>query len=131
MKKQFLPYEEALALKELGFDEEVLAWYNGDKDFVYPLRITIDGEKPTKNSDFKIGYGGFAFLATPLYQQAFKWFRDKHKLPSWVYESIGKFYFKIVKGDFWVQHQGTIFNSYEEAELACIRELIKIVKDGK
>ena len=29
MEKDFIPYEEALALKELGFDEPCLAFYDG------------------------------------------------------------------------------------------------------
>ncbi len=28
MKNEFIPYEQALALKELGFNEGCLMWYN-------------------------------------------------------------------------------------------------------
>ena len=34
MKHLFLPYNLALLAKEKGFDEEVLGWYNTDKDFI-------------------------------------------------------------------------------------------------
>jgi hypothetical protein len=27
MEKEFIPYEQALALKELGFDEPCFAWF--------------------------------------------------------------------------------------------------------
>jgi hypothetical protein len=28
IEQEFIPYEQALALKELGFDEPCLFWYN-------------------------------------------------------------------------------------------------------
>ncbi len=31
MNKEFIPYEQALALKELGFDEPCFAWYVSEK----------------------------------------------------------------------------------------------------
>ena len=31
MREQFIPYEQALNLKELGFDEPCFATYNSDK----------------------------------------------------------------------------------------------------
>jgi hypothetical protein len=35
MNKEFIPYEEALALKELGFDKGSFAWYfEHNKEFV-------------------------------------------------------------------------------------------------
>lgn len=34
MEKEFVPYEQALALKELGFDEPCLAWHNSKRLFI-------------------------------------------------------------------------------------------------
>ncbi len=64
MENEFIPYEEALALKELGFDGYSLAYYE-DYDLKYV--------------DFNIPYGG---VAAPLYQQAFRWFQEKYNLET-------------------------------------------------
>ena len=35
MKKEFIPYEEALALKKLGFDEKCYGYYDDGKQYWY------------------------------------------------------------------------------------------------
>ena len=35
MEKEFIPYEQALALKELGFEEECLDFYDDNKELFY------------------------------------------------------------------------------------------------
>ena len=35
MKNEFIPYEQALALKELGFDELCFGWYNQRQTFLW------------------------------------------------------------------------------------------------
>ena len=54
-KKDFVPYEQALALKELGFDEPCFGWYSKDGTF-YEGKMTIHQ----------------GLLSAPLYQQAFR-----------------------------------------------------------
>ena len=51
MKNEFVPYEEALALKELGFDEEGFAYYieGDDDDF-----LTINGIRSLADKSFPI-----------------------------------------------------------------------------
>ena len=121
MTKEFIPYEEALALKELGFDtQEHLGWYNPEK--VLHNYVCAD-----------------AMLA-PLYQQAFRWFREKYNL--FMLMQVGQhngehqtFYFNVF--EYGVNLYKSKFRSktgvytYEEAELACLRKLIKLVKDNK
>lgn len=58
LEKEFIPYEQALALKELGFDEFCFAYY---KD--------IKGEKVLL--DDSMNFDGEC--DAPLYQQAFRW----------------------------------------------------------
>jgi hypothetical protein len=129
MNKEFVPYAEALALKELGFDEPCFGYYVS-VEVANPFLVT------TKISDTQGGYFTFA----PLYQQAFRWFREKYVLDSYVkhlYKSTVKvgYFFCIDKTDGIEYHsmQGTLdsgyFDSYEEAELACLRKLIEIVKE--
>ena len=69
MNKEFLPYEQALALKELGFDEPCFGSYD-------PF-----GSKQLSCSGIYT-YGNC--IAAPLYQQAFSWFREKYGICSWI-----------------------------------------------
>lgn len=61
MEKEFIPYEQALLLKELGFDEPCLAFYNGS--FLDSTQYDFD-EGTSKD----IGM----CTKAPLYQQAFR-----------------------------------------------------------
>ena len=56
MNKDFVPYEEALGLKALGFEETCYGFYNQD-----------DNNKP------KGFYPANGNNSAPLYQQAFRW----------------------------------------------------------
>lgn len=119
MNKEFLPYEESLALKELGFDELCFAYYAyGEANILRFDRFV------SKNK---------SLLKAPLYQQVFRWFREKHNLLAWInYHSFddltdGSYHWYIHKiSDVWEKNSE---DTYEEAELACIREMIKIVKE--
>jgi hypothetical protein len=116
MNKEFIPYEQALALKELGFDESCFGSYDpfGSKQLSYSGIYT---------------YGNC--IAAPLYQQAFRWFREKHDLQaSNIMFSNGKYDTGITryKGTQSVWGNGPIYDTFEEAELACLIKLIEIVK---
>lgn len=113
MEKEFIPYEIALALKELGFNEPCLAYYDYYTKGV-PLNIY--------ESDDGCGQ------PAPLYQQAFRWFRDKHELSSWVYNSyMDKYFYTILQNGRIVKANESV-TTYEKAELACLIKLIEIVK---
>jgi len=126
MNKEFVPYEQALALKELGFNEPCFAWYDGR----YPSSINQDY---CKNSEEWLNT---IHCATPTFSQAFRWFREKHKL----YHTINMFgdwdkpqYSYLVSGrtmnnpaHMWYFEDK---DSHEEAELACLIKLIEIVKN--
>jgi len=125
MNKEFISYEQALELKELGFDEECLAFYNG---------------KFLESTDYDFDNGtlkdiGFCIVA-PLYQQAFRFFREKYELRISNYRCSIKKEDGIVIGDgFRIFKYGkdTISTiekeTYEEAELKCLKKLIEIVKN--
>jgi hypothetical protein len=123
MEKEFIPYEQALELKELGFDEECLAWHNG-------VRLFIDNYNAI-NSKMYFDY----CCSIPLYQQAFRWFRKKHDkhcyVEAYTLSSGGKRYdYTILSNegeDEW--DDGETWETYEQAELACLKKLIEIVKN--
>ena len=124
MEKEFVPYEQSLALKELGFDEECFGYYDIDKGYTNGYAFCYSDVK----SQLKNG------CSAPLYQQAFRWFREKYDLQaSNIMFSNGKSDTGITryKGTQSVWGNGPIYDTYEEAELECLNKLIKIVKDGK
>jgi predicted GNAT superfamily acetyltransferase len=115
MEKEFIPYEQALALKELGFDEPCFGYYKYEE-------LLIQGQ--SKNSDH-----GFS-ISAPLYQQAFRWFREKYQIDSWIYPNLNGLYSvsNVRRG----VGLGKVseYQTYEEAELECLKQLIEIVKNG-
>ena len=135
MEKEFIPYEQALSLKELGFDEPCFGTYgyNGEnKSTYFPLEYICKMEEfQLTNYDIRNSNIGDD-VSAPTFSQAFRWFREKHGLhstitsisqESWQWhitkpgESLGKLYDED-------------FYTYEEAELTCLRKLIEIVKQN-
>ena len=132
MEKEFVPYDLALELKDLGFGEECFAWYNMSQDNLcfFGNDCCADmyaGEKSRPEA--------------PLWQQAFRFFREKYNLRGFIgfRPNVKKFDYHIydmsLSGKEYVE-QRTMeeFNkdpkvgTYEEAELECLKKLIEIVK---
>ena len=109
MEKDFIPYEEALALKELEFDEPCFMYYS-DNGELYKSNL----------------YG----ISAPTFSQAFRWFRENYDLFG-VVEGKGyehkRYYIYSINGK-WHPSQPAI-DTYEEAELACLKKLIEISKN--
>jgi len=122
MEKEFIPYEQALALKELGFDEPCFWLYDG--------KILKTQIIPSSNSDFKY----IDIVQAPLKQQAFRWFREKYKLCGLIEIGTQEFSYQVFnnKGNRQLGTEPISYNgTYEEAELECLKKLIEIVKDKK
>ena len=134
MNKEFIPYEQALQLKELGFDEGYyFARYADSANLI-----------PREEED------GWAWHLTksakaPLYQQAFRWFREKHDIHysidrhcsqhdyKWGY-NWSLYNYTGIFDEFLTSHPDApagewVCNTYEEAELECLKKLIEIVKN--
>jgi len=129
MEKEFIPYEQALALKELGFDESCFAVYSEfDKTRLYEEQYIIEGLK----------------VPATTFSQCFRWFREKYNQHAELYTAdMGAIEYCFQIRDLYSEkyiydnfkgagssYMGT-FNTYEEAELACLKKIIQIVKDGK
>ena len=136
MEKEFIPYEQALALKELGFDEPCFYQYVRDFDNDGELiHIVSETNKPIlrDNTQVSICSGGDCFAA-PLYQQAFRWFIDEHKLFGQV-NVCTYFIYDISNNDGFhptlkmIKEYDRLCNNYEESELECLKKLIEIVKN--
>ena len=108
LKILFVPYEQALELKELGFNEPCLGYWNIDP---YLPKPTLNMVRPFDHE---------WCVPAPLYQQAFRWFREKYNMHYFIDVSDGIWFF-----DRW-SFDG--YKTYEEAELACLEKLIEISK---
>jgi hypothetical protein len=124
MNKEFIPYQEALELKQLGFDEPCLAYY-----LAGGIRFKEYKDSQNKNSAF---YNN-TVCSIPLYQQAFRWFREKHNyhvIIDFNQSKNNKWYYGIIQIDHNISVSPDVeFETYEEAELAALKELIKTIKD--
>jgi hypothetical protein len=145
MNKEFIPYEQALELKELGFDEECLK-----KQYHH------------ENDSVNVHFPNDLDCQIPLYQQAFRWFRENlftkltinekgdyiqghftllpliflNKYEIQVISVSTSYYFDKVGGrdgiPFYKEPTHRYYDSatsFEEAELACLKKLIEIVKN--
>jgi len=113
MEKEFIPYEQALELKELGFDEPCFGVY-----------ATKDGYV-RKSAYDEIGNA-------PLYQQAFRWFDENTDFQGFVIDSINECHFdwEIINLDTEERIEcEEYYSTRQEAELACLKKLIEIVKN--
>jgi hypothetical protein len=122
MKNEFIPYEQSVKLKELGFDEPCIAFYEpGNK------QVQVVGVEQRYNNPELLRMEDFC---APLYQQAFRWFREKHGLVGIIKFGTNDFTYNVYNEDGMglLTKESLNFNStYEEAELECLKKLIEIV----
>ena len=124
MKKEFIPYNEALELKELGYnDYEKLALYC--KGVLYQLYPNMHEDIPDNV---------YREVDAPLYQQAFRWFREKWGYTSWIEQVGNELNYKVYGNGvyhkpIYTSSYSSYCKSYEEAELKLLKELIIIVKE--
>lgn len=131
MKKQFVTYPIALALKELGFDDfKMFGWYIKEDDSEFGKSLHIVG-----NKDFYFN-PEFCFKA-PLYQQVIDYFRTQHGTHIAVYRQVDIGNRKIFVGmlEVWNEEDeidydfSDCFYTYEEAREAAILQAIEIIKN--
>jgi hypothetical protein len=132
MNKEFVSHEIALKLKELGFDEPCLTYYY---ELTSNLRthIGVDiGNAWTYSGNKKLG-----FTLAPLYQQVFKWFREKHNIDISINTIYSKYNENTIKKYSGVIDTKTMYtnvgfyDNYEEAELAGLQKMIEIIENQK
>lgn len=132
----FVPYKEALALKELGYnDRELIAYYqeytnNLENITTYNIEYISNINKGYCNSDLKN-------IGAPLYEQAFNWFKRTYGLYSCIipkksypdnYVSGIEWYINICGGNGKEIGPDGIYN-YNNAKLECLRKLIQLINE--
>jgi hypothetical protein len=111
----FAPYDLAVKLKPLGFDEPCFGHFLGRE--LTLLRVK--------------GYRDGVELLAPTFSQAFRWFREKgyrFNVINDVSQVDGDYFYDVwFNGKFLFEsHESS--NTYEEAELACLTKLIEIAE---
>jgi hypothetical protein len=145
LEKDFTLYPEAFGLKQLGFDEPCLTYiYTGDTGNNCNVPCAV---LPSKTKNFN---EDDLCVSTPTYSQAFRWFRYNY----WYYASIspsidiGNVDFTVEVSQFFQEDRYVgegddqeyfpwglqlvhteRFDTYEEAELACLRKLIETANE--
>ena len=146
MKNEFTPYDRSLKLKQLGFEDECMAYYE--------ISVTeVEHEEDGTSGPFGWKQGEVSFekrffvnnlkgvdhtndnwvcAAAPTWRSAFNWFREKYGLDSFCRQTNldGRSYFKIskIETDEIIKGYSNFTTTYEEAELAAIDKLIEIVE---
>ena len=128
MKNEFVSYEMALSLKELGFDEPCFTYYKNDQ-LSNILELVKNSEMKNVNNEVD------NYISAPTFSKAFRFFRKRHGLYGLYtmgdYEN--NFYWQIWRNDSitktYITASNYVFETYEEAELACLLKLIEIVKN--
>ena len=156
MNKLFVPYDIALALKEIEFDEPCFGYYTPMKSWM--MEGTVHNTKPhfhgpnwaNRDNTFMFSYVSNPFgdrdstvnnskftkaihnVAVPLYQQVIDWFREKHNIHITIdyYFDGSKWEGKIDSINNTILNDVEIdgFHSYYEALEGMINKAIKIIK---
>ena len=134
MKNEFVNYNQALALKELGFDEPCFFAFDNCST---PMRCS--DLRTNEQKFYGVNYNSSTYTSQPTYSQAFRWFREKEYYSEITTEctqvdgSVG-FSWRIWKP--WTIEEWSIdkpgdewsYETYEEAEQSCLDKLIEIFK---
>jgi hypothetical protein len=113
MQKEFIPYEQALELKELGFNEPCFGYWKMSYWLI---------EEKTRTDGYT---HADQLCSAPTFSQVFRWFREKYKkvdYPEFDYDEQKWHCHSDYKGYL-------LFDTYDDAELACLKKLIEIVKN--
>jgi hypothetical protein len=103
MTQDFIPYELALEMKQLGFDEPCIGkWLSNLQSNWKEYTLVLEMGEVNRNAYLLEGA-----CSAPLYQQAFRWFREKYDLhvqirkENYVYRKVhcNYFHFDISKGE--------------------------------
>jgi hypothetical protein len=131
MKNEFVPYELAVKLKQLGFDEPCFAIWKNDK------LISVGGHWGMNITHSMFGFEDDMFALdecrAPLFQQAFRWFREKYGLEGVTQQAEDYIWYKWKISQYNENGKKYVYDwyeykTYEEAELVCLEKLIEIVE---
>ena len=123
MEKEFVPYKQALALKGIGFDEPCIARFIHKQ---FAMNVLAKWYKHNSN-EITTGW-----ISAPTFSQCFRWFRENYRLSVLIHDCLDDYIGEIVE---WTISEDKVIHevpsrieTYEDAELECLDNLIKIVE---
>ena len=121
MKEQFIPYELAIELRNLGFDDYIFAFYWTDTK-----QLILD-------SPNYLGKHNGVHLQAPLWQQAFDWFLNRGYFadikPDLIVTSLWSYRVVDINGKYNPENLHCYrFTYYRDARLECLKKLIELCK---
>jgi hypothetical protein len=138
MKNEFVPYDISLDMKELGFNDPCMCKYNDNGSLLLGVPQYL------KLNSIEGMYLGARGCTAPLYQQAFRWFRDEFQLikQDYMFSQVEDYHafiiYSSINGNIYdccyndkEEISGFGFKLYKESELACLKKLIEIVNQNK
>jgi hypothetical protein len=150
MNKYFVTAEIARELKELGFNLPCFTSYDDENKLRNPfdfkkseydfenVRYIEDSKGWVYNSSLPDNYTyqkfESNFVAAPLYAQAFDWIRNTYNLYYSVVgcDSLKDYAYCIAKDSKLIfGYLSKSDDTYEEAELNCLKKMIEIIKENK
>ena len=133
MKEQFVTYEIALKLGELGFNEKCFGYYYCKSNIhIGDNCYSFTNGYITKTYVENVCQSDDAFLA-PLWQQAIDWFRNNNILieilatddwDHWIFQIWGK----DMSAPFYHMYESDENKSYEEAREQSILKAIELIQ---
>lgn len=118
MDIEIVTYQQAQALDEIGYDK--IHWF-GNAASLYD---TNGYHSMYVNYGVMLSGVNDGYISAPLKQQVFRWFREKYD---------GHIHPEKLMPGVYIIHYGTwtsiTYNTYEEAESACIDKFIELAKE--
>jgi hypothetical protein len=125
LEKEFVPYELALRMKALGYNKPCFGYwstkYISSFEILEPkLFISENIEESALIRRREISCQAFT------YSQAFRWFREKYGLLVNIEKGTNpENYFPVIGNVSHRYNPNLWFDTYEEAELACLGKLVE------
>lgn len=123
----FVPYKHALELKELGFDEECVAFW--DPRETEDIRRPWLGNRAFNSNDDRHGI----VFAAPLWQQAFDWINQKYDLYSYIERFDDGSYDYCITSDKFPAEE--VEDEYEDdiydSRVRCLKRLFEYISELK
>lgn len=115
MQNEFIPYEQALVLKSLGFKELCFGWYQNGRLKIEMHPLNTGNQTAMRDVDCN----------APTFRQAFRFLREKFNLNFEI--TVGATGYNAFVKDFFYNEKNRLQEfTYEEAELACLQKMIDL-----
>lgn len=130
LELEFVKYEYAVRLVNLGYNQRCMLAFYRDKNF----ELIVNA----KNGYSQLDLSKNNHISAPLYQQVFRWFRKEHGLyssivpkKSWPDDFVSgvEWYVSICGGNGKEIGPDGVY-SYSEAQEECVKRLIEIVENS-